>query len=141
MRKYHRYKIRIGRPWIGTTVASLMLMATACGAAPQENESRPEPKTVTAEAGTRTHIVEIRQFKFWPEMLTIQEGDTVIWRNLDVVPHTATEKSREWDSGNLGKNDEWSFVAGSAGRHEYFCVYHPSMKGTIIIERQQRDPE
>ena len=132
----HRHmNFGVGRPWIGTAVASLILTATACGAAPQENKSRPEAQTVASEAEANTHIVEIRQFKFWPETMTVQQGDTIIWRNLDLVPHTATEQSREWDSGNLDKDGEWSLVVETAGRQDYFCAYHPSMKGTIIIER------
>lgn len=136
MNKHRHIKFGVGRPWVGTAVASLLLSATACGAPPPENKSRSETQTMVSEAGSKTHIVEISQFKFWPETLTVQEGDMIIWRNLDVVPHTATELSREWDSGNLGKDNEWSMVVDATGRQDYFCVFHPSMKGSIIIEKK-----
>jgi plastocyanin len=37
--------------------------------------------------------VEIREFKFEPETLTVHEGDTVVWKNDEIVPHTATAVS------------------------------------------------
>ena len=139
MNNHRHYKFGTGRPWIGTALASLMLTATACGAPPQDNESRPVTQAVIDDTGTRTHIVEIRQFKFTPQTLTVKDGDTIIWRNLDVVPHTATDRAQQWNSGNLRKNEEWSMVANGAGQLKYFCAYHPSMKGTVIIESDQEE--
>lgn len=91
------------------------------------------PSTLAAEAlaPAKTHVVEIRQFKFYPATLTVKAGDTVIFKNLDIAPHTATAKS--WDSGNLGRNDSWSFKATAKGSFAYICAYHPAMKGTIIV--------
>ena len=42
--------------------------------------------------GAKTHTVLIKGFKFVPEQLEVEAGDTVIWKNEDIVPHTATAK-------------------------------------------------
>ncbi len=80
-----------------------------------------------------THIVEIRQFKFVPEILTVKEGDHIIWKNLDVVPHTATANDKSWDSGNLNRTDGWLMIVEEIGESSYICAYHPAMKGKIIV--------
>src|SRR5204862_476961 len=41
-------------------------------------------------AASRTHTVEIRGMEFHPAELTVAVGDTIVWINRDIVPHTAT---------------------------------------------------
>ncbi len=38
----------------------------------------------------RVHTVTNSDFKFSPATLRVVAGDTIIWVNLDIVPHTAT---------------------------------------------------
>lgn len=90
------------------------------------------PLQAKESAGPKTHVVEIRQFKFFPATLEVKPGDVIIWRNLDIAPHTATAKN--WDSGNLGKDQSWSLKVTSKGTIEYICAYHPAMKGKIVVK-------
>ena len=83
-------------------------------------------------SGPKTHVVEIRQFKFFPATLTVNEGDTIIWKNLDAAPHTATSDS--WDSDMLRLNESWELKVTGKGTTEYICAYHPVMKGKIIVK-------
>jgi plastocyanin len=83
-------------------------------------------------SGPKTHVVEIRQFKFFPATLTVNEGDTIIWKNLDAAPHTAT--SKDWDSDMLRLNESWELKVTGKGTTEYICAYHPVMKGKIIVK-------
>ena len=81
----------------------------------------------------RAHTVSIRNFAFDPAEVAVATGDTVVWSNADVVPHTATATDTVWDSRSIGANGTWRFVAGARGRHEYYCVFHPTMKGAIVV--------
>jgi plastocyanin len=81
----------------------------------------------------RSHAVAIRSFTFQPATLTVALGDTVVWTNEDVVPHTATARSGGWDSGSLSTRQSWRFVAEAPGHHQYFCVFHPNMQGAIEV--------
>lgn len=87
---------------------------------------------VDAATKPKTHVVAIRNSEFSPANLTVKAGDTVVWRNYDVVPHTAT--GRAFDSGNLDKGQSWRFVARKKGTLSYICTYHPSMKGRVIVK-------
>ena len=80
-----------------------------------------------------THVVEIRQLEFRPAELTVAAGDTVVWINRDIVPHTASALDAGWDSGELPENESWRWVAPDGGRYPYFCEYHPMMKGSISV--------
>lgn len=82
-------------------------------------------------SAAETHVVEIEGFAFSPAELNVAVGDTVVWINRDVAPHTATASDGSFDSGRLRKNDEWSVVIEAAGATDYICDFHPTMRGVI----------
>ena len=44
---------------------------------------------------------------FHPEVLEVQRGDTVVWINRDIVPHTATATRKSgWDTGTAPSGKE-----------------------------------
>jgi plastocyanin len=89
----------------------------------------------TAAAGGEEENVEIADFAFSPDELTIAAGSTVTWTNADPdLPHTATSDDDVFDSGNLNEGDDFSFTFEEAGTFSYFCQVHPDMQATIIVE-------
>lgn len=87
------------------------------------------------------YSIDIAGFTYEPASLTILEGDTVTWLNLDQVPHTATADDASWDSGTLNHGESWSHTFETAGVWDYYCVIHPSMTGVIIVEADSSDIE
>ena len=74
---------------------------------------------------------------FHPAVLTVAPGDTVVWVNHDVVPHTATSARRgpsQWDTGHLRQGQAGRSVARGAGDVRYVCTLHPTMQGKLIIQ-------
>jgi len=86
-----------------------------------------------SRAEPRAHPVKIQNFVFVPAELTIARGDTVVWSNTDFVPHSTTASNSAWGSKAIEANGSWRFVARDAGRYDYYCVFHPNMKGTIVV--------
>ena len=83
--------------------------------------------------GPRTHTVVMKDFGFDPATVTVTAGDTVAWSNADLVPHTATARDAAWDSKSIAANGAWRMVSPTPGTHEYYCVFHPGMKGTVVV--------
>ncbi len=54
-----------------------------------------------ADAAPRVHTVLIEGMRYQPEGLTVVAGDTVVWINRDMVPHTATSASGRFDSNEI----------------------------------------
>ena len=81
----------------------------------------------------KTHEVRIKAFQFEPMHLSVQEGDTIKWTNDDLAPHTATADEGSWDTGEIIKGDTRSIIAKKGMEINYFCVFHPHMKGVIEI--------
>lgn len=87
-----------------------------------------------ADPVPRRHVVEIQGMKFHPEVLQVRRGDTVVWINRDMVPHTATSTRKSgWDTGPLRQGASGQYVARHRGEDPYFCQLHPVMVGKLIV--------
>jgi plastocyanin len=86
-----------------------------------------------AAAAPRVHTVLIEGMRFEPEGVTVAPGDTVVWVNRDMVPHTATSASGRFDSNEIAPGKTWSHVIRSTGEFSYVCTYHPLMKATLRV--------
>jgi plastocyanin len=87
----------------------------------------------TAMAKPQAHTVVIEGMRFQPEGLTVAPGDTVVWLNRDMVPHTATSASARFDSTEIAPGKSWTYTAKARGEFTYLCTYHPTMKGIVRI--------
>ncbi|HEU0052772.1 MAG TPA: cupredoxin family copper-binding protein [Longimicrobium sp.] len=83
----------------------------------------------------RTYAVEIRNFVFTPAALAVAPGDTVVWTNRDIVPHTATSESGGWDTGSIAANATARVVVPEGGLGAYRCAFHPTMRGALEAEK------
>ena len=86
-----------------------------------------------ALAAGKTHAVRIEGMKFVPERIEVAAGDTVVWTNKDLVPHTVTASGAKVESGEIAPNKSWRFVAKKKGEMPYICRLHPVMKGVLVV--------
>ncbi|MGV6849384.1 MAG: cupredoxin domain-containing protein [Marinibacterium sp.] len=77
--------------------------------------------------------VAIRGFAFEPPLLTVPAGAVVDWVNDDVAPHTATGDDGDWDTGALNRSQAARIRFDRAGAFDYFCAFHPHMRGRIVV--------
>jgi plastocyanin len=80
------------------------------------------------------HTVVMSEFQFAPRELRVSAGDTVVWDNRDIVPHTATANDKSWDSGNIAGKKTRVTVMLVKGEHAFTCLYHSNMKGKLIVK-------
>ena len=81
-----------------------------------------------------THTVTIEGMRFDPEHLTVTRGDTIVWVNKDLVPHTATSKAGMFDSKTIAADESWSLVVRTEGEFAYDCTFHPTMIAMLRVE-------
>jgi len=79
---------------------------------------------------------------FIPSTVVITAGGTITWENTDNAAHTASSGTPEggpdgvFDSSLMMVNGSFSFTFDSAGTYPYFCMVHPWMQGTVIVEAE-----
>jgi plastocyanin len=107
------------------------LLAVACNngssAANQSTSAAASPNVAAV-----THTIVIRQMEFSPATLTVHPGDSIEWKNDDVVAHTATAST--FDSGSIAPGQRWRHTFTQSSSNAFHCIFHPHMKGTIIIQ-------
>jgi plastocyanin len=111
----------------------------------------PEPTATATPAPTATPvptatasapaIVDSVIQSFQLQSLNVAAGTTVIWRNADGAPHTATNgnspivaSSFEFKSPVLQQDGTYMHTFDTPGVFLYFCEIHPSMKGVITVQ-------
>jgi plastocyanin len=82
----------------------------------------------------KTHTVTMEGMRFQPEVLTVAAGDTIVWVNRDVVPHTATSDAGRFDSKEIQGGQSWRYTARSKGKFPYVCTLHPAMTALLHVK-------
>lgn len=80
--------------------------------------------------------ITMEQLAFSPASITVSQGDTIVFINNDIVPHTATDtlNATHWDTGAIVHGAQGVVVMQEKGVNSYFCSYHPGMTGEITVE-------
>ena len=77
--------------------------------------------------------IDIRDFKYVPETVTVRAGSRVTWINDDMAPHTATATA-VFDTGTLQRGDSKALTLSKPGSYSYVCEFHPFMKATVVVK-------
>lgn len=106
-------------------LAALFVALPIAGAAPR-----------AAEAKT----VNMKGFKFDPQTITVNVGDTITWQNGDQTTHTATADDGSFNTGDVAAGASSNAVTfNTPGTFAYYCKYHGAaggagMSGTIVVQ-------
>ncbi|HEY2047655.1 MAG TPA: cupredoxin family copper-binding protein, partial [Candidatus Udaeobacter sp.] len=80
--------------------------------------------------------IEIKDFAFNPQNITVKSGEKITWINRDEEPHTVVSVGKKFQrSPGLDTDQEFSIIAGAPGTYEYFCSVHPKMTGKIVVQK------
>ena len=98
--------------------------------------------TVTNAPGSSTPGCEETDNCFVPSTVVITAGGTVTWENTDTAAHTASSGTAAggpdgvFDSSLVMAGGSYSVTLDDAGTYPYFCMVHPWMSGTVIVEAE-----
>jgi len=84
---------------------------------------------------------------FIPSTVVITAGGTVTWENTDTAAHTASSGTAAggpdgvFDSSLIMAGGSYSKTLDDEGTYPYFCMVHPWMEGTVIVEAEAEHDE
>jgi plastocyanin len=119
-----------------STVATSLETYTNYGAAPATSTN-----TTTATTPGNAVYVDIPNdggypfAQFTPQVITVVIGvnNTVVWTNHDVLVHDILTVSGLFASGDLATGQSYTFTFTQAGTYPYYCSYHPSHTGVVVV--------
>jgi plastocyanin len=87
--------------------------------------------SLSAHAATIQIVMD--KLVFMPAETQARVGDVIEWINDDILAHTATATSGDnWNVVIAPKKTE-KLILQKAGTIDYYCKYHPNMKGKLIV--------
>lgn len=109
--------------------------APAAAAAPITEPAKQTEKTIaTGTSSPQEANIDLKDFAFSPDSVTVKKGTKVTWTQRDSAGHTVTSYEGIFDSPILAKGETWSYTFDNVGAYKYYCAPHPRMEGTIIVE-------
>jgi plastocyanin len=84
-------------------------------------------------AASATTNVQIKRTAFVPATLTINQNDSVTWKNVDTINHQVVANGGQFASPILGAGKSYTFTFRNSGTFRYHDGLHPSLKGTVTV--------
>lgn len=112
--------------YLFSIVSLLALVLTACSTA------APSPSIASSSSGNSVSV-DMKNFTFSPQSLTVKVGTTVTWTNMDSAGHDVKAADGSWGSDTLNNGQSYSHLFDKAGTYPYVCTFHPKMVGTITV--------
>ena len=102
--------------------AAAVLAAAGCGGADEESEPV-----------ATTEVTMAKSYRFEPNAVQVEAGDSVTWTNDDNFTHTVQVDGREDHEVDRGKSVSIEF--GEPGTYHYVCTLHSrDMDGTVVVK-------
>lgn len=118
--------------WIASFAASVIIaMVLLLAGSPNvtANVTANDQQPAAANAA-----VNIDNFVFGPQTITVPVGATVTWTNKDDIPHTSVSTDGVFKSKVLDTDEKFSYTFTRAGTYPYYCTIHPKMTGKVVVQ-------
>lgn len=105
---------------------ALVTLLPACQGEVPTTEPCADPEATTT--------VELADFAFRPDCVSVDAGSTIELENTGEAPHTFTVATTDLDVKlDPGTSDEISLGNVDPGIYSVTCTFHPQMEATIIV--------
>lgn len=110
-------------------VAAALVVLVGCG-----GSGGAEPPTAPPSSGPPPRqTVQIRNYTYSPQNITVPAGTTVTWVQDDRTIHTVTDGG-VFDSGALSRGQRYSHTFRTPGTYDYHCAVHTAMTGSVTVQ-------
>lgn len=94
----------------------------------------PETTSAAAPAETAGPTITMANMSFG-EPITVAPGATVTVKNDDSAEHSVTSETEGKFDVHVDAGEQGTLTAPTEpGEYAFYCVYHPNMKGTLIVK-------
>ena len=106
---------------LAVLLAGLMLLAAGCGG--DDEDAAPV---------ATTDVEMAKSYRFEPQAIRVEAGDTVTWTNDDNFTHTVQIDGQ--DDHEVDRGDSVSITFDKPGTYHYVCTLHRrDMDGTVTV--------
>jgi plastocyanin len=88
---------------------------------------------LVSPASTATITVQIKRSGFAPARVTINQDDSVTWRNVDTINHQVVANGGSFASPILQPGKTFTHTFRGGGTIRYHDGLHPALRGTVVV--------
>jgi plastocyanin len=124
------------RAGLGLALLAVLALVSACSSGPGgggASASAPAASSSGSTGGGGGSMVEVKNFSFTPQTLTVPVGTTVTWKFDDTTDHTVTANDNSFTSQPLMGGKTYTHTFTTAGKVDYHCSIHPDMTASIVV--------
>jgi plastocyanin len=96
-------------------------VAPAAPVAPVATATPPPPPTAGVYKGAV--VIEAAEQYFYPEVVTVSPGTTVLWKDVQGT-HDMVAEDRSFASAVLFEGGTYTFIFTRSGQYRYVCTLH-----------------
>jgi plastocyanin len=113
--------------WVASFTASVIIAIVLLVAGSPNVTANDQPSAANV-------AVNIDNFVFGPQAITVPVGTTVTWINKDDIPHTSVSTDGVFKSKVLDTDERFSYTFTKPGTYPYYCTIHPKMTGKVVVQ-------
>jgi plastocyanin len=113
--------------WVASFTASVIIAIVLLVAGSPNVTANDQPSAANV-------AVNIDNFVFGPQAITVPVGATVTWTNKDDIPHTSVSTDGVFKSKVLDTDEKFSYTFTKPGTYPYYCTIHPKMTGKVVVQ-------
>jgi plastocyanin len=107
---------------------------TATATASPETTGETTSETASAPAAANGPTITMANMSFG-DPITVAPGATITLKNDDSAEHSVTSQTEGKFDVHVDGAEQGTLTAPTEpGEYAFYCVYHPSMKGTLIVK-------
>ncbi len=103
-------------------------------------EPPPPPPPPDPPAPPPPGDVELVDFAFSPDVISVPVATTLTFVNAGAALHTVTALDGSFDSGLMSAGATFSRSFDAAGTYNIFCTLHPTMTATVLVSDGEEPP-
>lgn len=129
--------------WVLCVTVCLAAAITACSSESSYTTSEGDTGTATATASPETTsaaaepagpTITMANMRFG-DPITVAPGAKITIKNDDTAEHSVTSQTEGTFDVHVDAGEQGTLTAPTEpGEYAFYCVYHPSMKGTLIVK-------
>jgi plastocyanin len=118
---------------VASTAALFVVTASGCGGGGGNSgtPTTPTPSPSPSASSTIGIVGQRGAQSFTPNPASVEQGQTVAWKNNDGVIHRIVLNDGSLDTGNIAPGTTSSALRLATDGANYHCSLHPTMVGSI----------
>ncbi|HEU4393656.1 MAG TPA: cupredoxin domain-containing protein [Solirubrobacterales bacterium] len=130
-------RLKVGAALSPLAVIAVLLVGCGDSGDSADRTTSNAANVAAEEKAVKTTTVTIEDFAYKPPRIAIPKETPITVINRDSTRHTLTSlEPGGFDSGSVhGGAKDSAVVYVEPGTYPYYCVFHPSMRGVVVVEK------